>query len=210
MGRPHSNCSSRSGRTPSPTSRRPCNSCCAPKPRSGRFKWRSEQRGGGGGGGAARRAIWRPFRSRAGHRKESVRDPASRGTTAEQKAQEIDDALKKLDELASREEDLAQQQRNGQQTAEQKWQQEMLQREAAAAPAADGATARPATASRANRDNKGNRDKPSANGVGRAIRTIRAQAGQADRWSRRAVSRQTGAAVRMARNAGQRRGSGRR
>ncbi len=51
-------------------------------------------------------------------------------TSAEQKAQEIADALKKLDELAKREEDLAQQQRNGAQTAEQKWQQEMLQREA--------------------------------------------------------------------------------
>ncbi len=38
--------------------------------------------------------------------------------------------MKKLDELAKREQDLAQQQRNGTQTAEQKWQQEMLRREA--------------------------------------------------------------------------------
>ena len=72
----------------------------------------------------------RALRSRTRYREESVRDPADPSTTAEQKAQEIDDALKKLDELAKREEDLAQQQRNGTQTAEQKWQQEMLQREA--------------------------------------------------------------------------------
>ena len=80
---------------------------------------------------AARRAIWRPSSiSSSIPRKINTRPGKAAATSAEQKAQEIDDALKKLDELAKREEDLAQQQRNGAQTAEQKWQQEMLQREA--------------------------------------------------------------------------------
>ena len=80
---------------------------------------------------AARRAIWRRSSiSSSIPRRISTRPSKAASTSAEQKAQEIDDALKKLDELAKREEDLAQQQRNGTQTAEQKWQQEMLQREA--------------------------------------------------------------------------------
>ncbi len=72
----------------------------------------------------------RSLRSRTRYREESVRDAEKRGHQRRAREQEIDDALKKLDELAKREEDLAQQQRNGTQTAEQKWQQEMLQREA--------------------------------------------------------------------------------
>jgi hypothetical protein len=86
-------------------------------------------RGGGGGGGAARDlASLFDLELDTEKNQYETRQPAA--TTAEQKAQEIADALKKLDELARREEDLAQQQRNGAQTAEQKWQQEMLQREA--------------------------------------------------------------------------------
>jgi hypothetical protein len=86
--------------------------------------------GGGGGGAGAARDLAALFDLELDTEKNQyeTRQPAS--TTAEQKAQEIDDALKKLDQLAKREEGLAQQQRNGAQTAEQKWQQEMLQREA--------------------------------------------------------------------------------
>jgi hypothetical protein len=87
-------------------------------------------RGGGGGGGGAARDLASLFDLELDTEKNQYETQHSTATTAEQKAQEIDDALKKLDELAKREEQLAQQQRNGTQTAEQKWQQEMLQREA--------------------------------------------------------------------------------
>ena len=86
--------------------------------------------GGGGGGGGAARDLASLFDLELDTEKNQYETRQPPATTAEQKAQEIDDALKKLDELARREEDLAQQQRNGTQTAEQKWQQEMLQREA--------------------------------------------------------------------------------
>jgi hypothetical protein len=87
-------------------------------------------RGGGGGGGGAARDLASLFDLELDTEKNQYETRQTAATTAEQKQQEIADALKKLDELAKREEDLAQQQRNGAQTAEQKWQQEMLQREA--------------------------------------------------------------------------------
>jgi hypothetical protein len=87
-------------------------------------------RGAGGGGGGAARDLASLFDLELDTEKNQYETRQTAATTAEQKAQEVADALKKLDELARREEDLAQQQRNGAQTAEQKWQQEMLQREA--------------------------------------------------------------------------------
>ena len=86
--------------------------------------------GGGGGGGAAARDLAALFDLELDTEKNKYETRQSASSSAEQKAQEIDDALKKLDELAKRQEDLAQQQRNSPQTAEQKWQQQMLQREA--------------------------------------------------------------------------------
>ena len=86
-------------------------------------------RGGGGGSGGAARDLAQLFDLELDTEKNQY-ESRTNTSTAEQKAQEIDEALKKLDELARRQEDLAQQQRSGQQTAEQKWQQEMLQREA--------------------------------------------------------------------------------
>jgi hypothetical protein len=86
--------------------------------------------GGGGGGGGAARDLAQLFELELDTQKNQYETPQRAASSAEQKAREVDDALKKLDELAKREEDLAQQQRNGTQTAEQKWQQEMLQREA--------------------------------------------------------------------------------
>jgi hypothetical protein len=86
--------------------------------------------GGGGGGGGAARDLAQLFELELDTEKNQYETRKSSAPTAEQRSQEIADALKKLDELAKREEDLAQQQRNGVQTAEQKWQQEMLQREA--------------------------------------------------------------------------------
>ncbi|HJT88293.1 MAG TPA: hypothetical protein VJ732_10565, partial [Bryobacteraceae bacterium] len=86
--------------------------------------------GGGGGGGGAARDLAALFDLELDTEKNQYETRQSASTSEEQKAQEIEDALKKLDELARREEQLAQQQRYGGQTAEQKWQQEMLQREA--------------------------------------------------------------------------------
>jgi hypothetical protein len=86
--------------------------------------------GGGGGGGGAARDLASLFDLELDTEKNQYETRQSAASTPEQKAQQIADALKKLDELAKREEDLAQQQRSGTQTAEQKWQQEMLQREA--------------------------------------------------------------------------------
>ncbi|HEY2842819.1 MAG TPA: hypothetical protein VGJ09_04180, partial [Bryobacteraceae bacterium] len=87
--------------------------------------------GGGGGGGGAARDLAALFDLELDTEKNQYETQQTAATSEEKKAQEIDDALKKLDELAKREENLAQQQRNGgAQTAEQKWQQEMLQREA--------------------------------------------------------------------------------
>jgi hypothetical protein len=86
--------------------------------------------GGGGGGGGAARDLAQLFELELDTQKNQYETPQRAAASEEQKAKEIDEALKKLDELAKREEDLAQQQRNGTQTAEQKWQQEMLRREA--------------------------------------------------------------------------------
>jgi hypothetical protein len=86
--------------------------------------------GGGGGGGGAARDLAALFDLELDTEKNQYETQQSAASSAERKAQEIDDALKKLDELAKREENLAQHQRTGTQTAEQKWQQEMLQREA--------------------------------------------------------------------------------
>ena len=88
------------------------------------------QRGGGGGGGGAARDLAALFDLELDTEKNQYESRSQTSSTAEQKQQQIDDALKKLDELAKRQDELAQQQRNGQQTAEQKWQQEMLEREA--------------------------------------------------------------------------------
>jgi VWFA-related protein len=53
------------------------------------------------------------------------------GPPPEQKQQQLDEALQKLQELAKRQQELAVPQRNGQQaTTDQRWQQEMLQHEA--------------------------------------------------------------------------------
>ena len=86
--------------------------------------------GGGGGGGGAARDLAALFDLELDTEKNQYETQKSAPSSAEKQEQEISDALKKLDELARREQDLSQQQRNGPQTAEQKWQMEMLQREA--------------------------------------------------------------------------------
>ena len=88
--------------------------------------------GSGGGGGGRRRGArsGQPLRSGAGYREESIRDPADRGdqrrTEGAGNRRRAEEARRTCQARGG----LAQQQRNGAQTAEQKWQQEMLQREA--------------------------------------------------------------------------------
>ena len=90
--------SSRSGRTPFPASRRPCSICCAPKPRSARFKWRSAARGGGGGaGGGAGRDLASLFDLELDTEKNQYETAQTAGGSASQRAKDIDDALQKLD-----------------------------------------------------------------------------------------------------------------
>ncbi len=84
--------------------------------------------GGGGGGGGAGRDLANLFDLELDKDKNQYETNAS--SAAEQKQQQIDDALKKLQELARRQQELAAQQQNPQQLAQQRWQQEMLRREA--------------------------------------------------------------------------------
>jgi hypothetical protein len=85
---------------------------------------------GGGGGGGAGRDLASLFDLELDTEKNQYETQQS-ASSADQRAQDINEALKKLDELAHRQEQLAAQQRNkSAQGFEQRWQQEMLQREA--------------------------------------------------------------------------------
>jgi hypothetical protein len=57
-------------------------------------------------------------------------ETAQTASPADQHQKEVEDALAKLDALAKRQEDLANQQHNAQQSFQERWQQEMLRREA--------------------------------------------------------------------------------
>jgi hypothetical protein len=88
------------------------------------------QRGGsGGGGGSAGRDLASLFDLELDTEKNQY-ETAQKASPAEQHQKDVDDALAKLDALAKRQEDLANQQRNPQQSFQQRWQQEMLRREA--------------------------------------------------------------------------------
>jgi hypothetical protein len=91
----------------------------------------SQQRGGGGGGGGggSGRDLASLFDLELDTEKNQY-ETAQTGSAAEQRAKAVDDALQKLDALAHRQEELAQQQRNSPQTMQERWQQEMLRREA--------------------------------------------------------------------------------
>ena len=89
-----------------------------------------QQRGGGGGsGGGAGRDLASLFDLELDTEKNQY-ETAQTGSAADQRAKAVDDALQKLDALARRQEELAQQQRNNPQTMQERWQQEMLRREA--------------------------------------------------------------------------------
>jgi hypothetical protein len=83
-----------------------------------------------GGGGGAGRDLASLFDLELDTEKNQY-EAQQTASSADQRAREIDEALKKLDELARRQEALAQsQQQQGSRPAEQRWEQELLRREA--------------------------------------------------------------------------------
>ncbi len=89
------------------------------------------QRGGGGGGGGGNtgRDLASLFDLELDTEKNQY-ETAQTVSPAEQHEKEVEDALDKLDALARRQEDLANQPHDPQQSFQQRWQQEMLRREA--------------------------------------------------------------------------------
>jgi hypothetical protein len=85
--------------------------------------------GGGGGGNSAGRDLASLFDLELDTEKNQY-ETAQTASPAEQHEKNVEDALAKLDALAKRQEDLANQQRNPQQSFQERWQQEMLRREA--------------------------------------------------------------------------------
>jgi len=86
-------------------------------------------RGGGGGGGGMGRDLAEMFELELDTEKNQYETGAQ--ASAEQRERELDEALQKLRDLARRQEQLAEQRRREQtQTFDQRWQQEMLRREA--------------------------------------------------------------------------------
>jgi hypothetical protein len=85
--------------------------------------------GGGSGGGGAGRDLASLFDLELDTQKNQY-ETAQTASSADQRQKDIDDALKKLDDLARRQQDLADQARNSNQSFQQRWQQEMLHRDA--------------------------------------------------------------------------------
>jgi hypothetical protein len=88
------------------------------------------QQGGGGGGGGAGRDLANLFDLELDTEKNQYETGQQQSSSAEQRQKDIDEALQKLEQLARRQQALAQQQQKDKQTFEQRWQQEMLRREA--------------------------------------------------------------------------------
>jgi hypothetical protein len=88
------------------------------------------QRGGsGGGGGSAGRDLASLFDLELDTEKNQY-ETAQTASPAEQREKDVEDALEKLDALAKRQQELANQQHDPQQSFQERWQQEMLRREA--------------------------------------------------------------------------------
>ena len=88
-----------------------------------------QQGGGGGGVNSAGRDLASLFDLELDTEKNQY-ETAQNTSPAEQHQKDVEDALAKLDALAKRQEDLANQQHNPQQSFQERWQQEMLRREA--------------------------------------------------------------------------------
>src|SRR5499427_1689289 len=87
------------------------------------------QQGGGGSGGNAGRDLASLFDLELDTAKNQY-ETAQSATPTERHEKEIEDTLAKLDALARRQQELADQQQNPQQSFQQRWEQEMLRREA--------------------------------------------------------------------------------
>jgi hypothetical protein len=87
-----------------------------------------QQGGGGGGVNSAGRDLASLFDLELDTEKNQY-ETAQSTSPAEQHQKDVEDALAKLDALARRQEDLANQQHNPQQSLQERWQQEMLRRE---------------------------------------------------------------------------------
>jgi Domain of unknown function (DUF4175) len=85
--------------------------------------------GGGGGGGSTGRDLASLFDLELDTEKNQY-ETAQSASPAEQHEKDVENALAKLDALAKHQEDLANQQNNPQQSFQERWQQEMLRREA--------------------------------------------------------------------------------
>ena len=88
-----------------------------------------QQGGAGGGGGNAGRDLASLFDLELDTEKNQY-ETAQTASPAQQHEKDVEDALEKLDALAKRQEELANQQHNPQQSFQERWQQEMLRREA--------------------------------------------------------------------------------
>ena len=88
-----------------------------------------QQGGGGGGTNSAGRDLASLFDLELDTEKNQY-ETAQNTSPAEQHAKDVEDTLAKLDALAKRQEDLANQQHNPQLSFQERWQQEMLRREA--------------------------------------------------------------------------------
>ncbi len=88
-----------------------------------------QQGGAGGGGGNAGRDLASLFDLELDTEKNQY-ETAQTASPAEQHEKDVEDALEKLDALAKRQEELANQQHHPQQSFQERWQQEMLRREA--------------------------------------------------------------------------------
>jgi len=85
--------------------------------------------GAGGGSGSAGRDLASLFDLELDTEKNQY-ETAQKASSAEQHEKDLEDALQKLDALAKRQEDLANAERTPQQSFQERWQQEMLRREA--------------------------------------------------------------------------------
>jgi hypothetical protein len=88
-----------------------------------------QQGGDGGGGNSAGRDLASLFDLELDTEKNQY-ETAQTASPAEQHQKEVEDALAKLDALAKRQEELANQKHDPQQSFQERWQQEMLRREA--------------------------------------------------------------------------------
>jgi len=85
---------------------------------------------GGAGGGGAGRDLASLFDLELDTQKNQYETEQTAGSSASQRQQAIDDALRKLDALARQQQDLVNEQRTNGQSFEQRWQEEMLRRNA--------------------------------------------------------------------------------